>query len=79
MATKKTTSMFSAEAAKRHEDQENIKAHLGLAAEPVKSKRKVRMNITLPQDYKDRLTAAASEKHLSASVLIQMWIDEHCV
>ena len=74
----KNTSMFSTEAAKRHNEQETIKAQIGLAAEPPKSKRKVRMNITLPQDYKDRLTAAASEKHLSASVLIQMWIDEHC-
>ena len=69
--------MFSTEALKRHQEQETIKATIGLSG--AKKPRKVPMNITLPSDYKDRLTAAAKEKHLSASVLIQMWIDEHCV
>ena len=43
------------------------------------SGRKVPMNITLPVEYKEKLQAYAKEKHLSASILIQMWIDEHCV
>lgn len=74
----KHTSMFSADAAKRHQEQETLTQKL-TAPESSKPENKVRMNITLPQDYKDKLNAAAKEKHLSASVLIQMWIDEHCV
>lgn len=76
MASKKA-SMFSTEAANRHQEQEALTNKL-TAPESIKPERKVRMNITLPSDYKDRLNAAASEKHLSASVLIQMWIDENC-
>ncbi len=78
MANKKPTSMFSADAAQRHQEQEALKAKL-TAPESSKPERKVRMNITLASDYKDRLIAAASKKGLSASVLIQIWIDENCV
>lgn len=73
----KFQSMFSEDAEKRRKDQELLEAKL--TGNPVKtSNRKVPMNITLPVEYKDRLIAAAKEKSLSASVLIQMWIDEHC-
>ena len=44
-----------------------------------KRSRKVSMNITLPQVYKEKLQKYSVEKQLSASILIQMWIDEHCV
>lgn len=44
-----------------------------------KRSRKVSMNITLPQAYKEKLQKYSVEKQLSASILIQMWIDEHCV
>ena len=69
-------SMFSLDAAKRHKEQESLESQL--KGSPKISNRKVPMNITLPQEYKDRLTAAASSKHISASVMIQTWIDEFC-
>jgi len=72
----KRENMFALDALKRHEMQESIKSEVGL--KPKKPSRKEKMNITLPSEYKDRLVKSAKEKHLSASVLIQMWIDEHC-
>lgn len=39
--------------------------------------RKERMNIVLPAETKEKLEAAAFEKGLSASVLLQLLIDEH--
>ena len=71
----KPKSMFSVDAAKRHEEQTALESQLKGSPKPT---RKVPMNITLPKEYKDRLTAAARERHISASVLIQTWIDEHC-
>lgn len=79
MANKKPTSMFSAEAIERHQEQEALTNKLTAPVGSIKPERKVRMNITLASEYKDRLNAAASKKGLSASVLIQMWIDENCV
>ena len=72
----KRENMFALDAKKRHESQESIKSELGLQEKV--SKRKVKMNITLPSESKEKLMATAKDKHLSASVLIQMWIDEHC-
>lgn len=72
----KKKNFFIDDAKKRHESQEETQADLGLVEK--KSKRKVKLNITLPAEYKERLMDSAKEKHLSASVLIQMWIDEHC-
>ena len=71
----KNESIFSTAALKRQQEQEAIESQLKGSPKPT---RKVPMNITLPKDYKDRLTAAARERHISASVLIQTWIDEHC-
>ncbi len=68
---------FMHDAEKRQEEQQQIEAQL-TGSETKGSTRKERMNITLPSSYKKRLIAAAREKSLSASVLIQMWIDEHC-
>lgn len=73
--TKKPQSMFSVDAAKRHQEQTALASELTGAPKPT---RKVPMNITLPLDYKNRLVETAKAKGLSASVIIQMWIDEHC-
>lgn len=75
----KKTSMFSAEAISRQKEQEAIKEQLGLSSgAPAATDKKVRMNITLSNEHKDRLNTAAKQKHVSASVLIQQWIDENC-
>ncbi len=73
--TKKPQSMFSVDAAKRHQEQTALASQLTGAPKPT---RKVPMNITLPLEYKNRLVETAKAKGLSASVIIQMWIDEHC-
>ena len=73
--TKKPQSMFSVDAAKRHQEQEALSSPLTGTPKPT---RKVPMNITLPLEYKNRLVETAKAKGLSASVIIQMWIDEHC-
>lgn len=73
---KKKENMFSTEAVKRQKEQEQMEKKLTNTND---STRKVPMNITLPADYKNRLQEYAKAKHLSASVLIQMWIDEKCV
>ena len=73
-------SIFSVEAVKREQEQADLQKKVGLNVEkkPL-SNRKVPMNITLPSEYKYKLQNYARKKHLSASILIQMWIDEHCV
>ena len=77
--SKKFESAISAEAAanaRRERDLESkIMAEITGA---VKNDNKVKMNITLNQDFKDRLQKEARRKGMSASVLIQTWIDEHC-
>ena len=75
MATKKTQNMFSVDAAKRHQEQTALESQLTGSPKPT---RKVPMNITLPVEHKNKLQAAAKAKGLSASLIIQMWIDEHC-
>ena len=77
-------SIFSVEAIKRQQEQANIQKKVGLntgfnTEEKITSTRKVPMNITLPLEYKYKLQEYAKKKHLSASILIQMWIDEFCV
>lgn len=73
--SKKPQSIFSVDAVKRHQEQEALSSQLTGAPKPT---RKVPMNITLPLEYKNRLVETAKSKGLSASVIIQMWIDEHC-
>ena len=73
-------SIFSVEAVKRQQEQADLQKKVGLDTdEKIMSARKVPMNITLPLEYKHKLQEYAKKKHLSASILIQMWIDEHCV
>ena len=73
-------SIFSVEAIKRQQEQADIQKKVGLnSEEKIIQTRKVPMNITLPLEYKYKLQEYAKKKHLSASILIQMWIDEFCV
>lgn len=88
----KPKSIFDLDAEKRQEQQELLKEQINSKVnnEPVTpaapeeakrsrrtSSRKVRMNIVLPAETKEKLEAAAFEKGLSASVLLQLLIDEH--
>lgn len=73
---KQPQSMFSLEALEREKEQQSIEAQIGIRD---LSNRKVRMNINLPADYKEKLIKEAKKRHVSASVLIELWIDEHCV
>ena len=74
-------SIFSVEAVKRQQEQADLQKKVGLTTteEQNLQTRKVPMNITLPLEYKYKLQEYAKKKHLSASILIQMWIDEYCV
>lgn len=88
----KPKSIFDLDAEKRQEQQKLLKEQINSKVnnEPVPpaapeeakrsrrtSSRKVRMNIVLPAETKEKLEAAAFEKGLSASVLLQLLIDEH--
>lgn len=44
---------------------------------PEKKVKKVKMNIMIYPEYKERLQAEADMRGISASHLIQMWIDEN--
>ena len=63
--------IFSIEAVKREQEQ----ARLQQVVATKKTEKKVPMNITLSIEHKKKLIEYARKKHLSASVLIQMWID----
>ena len=77
---RKFESAISAEAAanaiKERQLESKIMAEITGAAP--RGENKVKMNITLNQDFKDRLQKEARRKGMYASVLIQTWIDEHC-
>lgn len=77
--SKKFESAISAEAAAnaRRERELESKIMAEITGAP-KTDNKVKMNITLNQDFKDRLQKEARRRGMSASVLIQTWIDEHC-
>ena len=66
-------SIFSIEALKREQEQARLQ-QITSSGGGGKDK-KVPMNITLSKEHKEKLVKYAREKHLSASVLIQMWID----
>lgn len=71
----KNQNIFSIEAENRQLEQETIQDKIGLR---VSSRNKVPMNITLPPELKLKLKDYARKKHLSASIVIQMWIEEFC-
>ena len=79
----KPMSMFGAEAAKRQLQQAELESKLlnksGEASDPNEDPEHIiRINISLPKSYKDRLTAFAKKKSMPVSVLIRTWIDENC-
>ena len=67
--------IFSVEAENRQKEQEAIENKIGL---DVPAQRKVPMNITLPPELKIKLKDYARKKNLSASIVIQMWIERFC-
>jgi len=71
----KKENIFSVEAVNRQKEQEAIEKKIGLN---VLSEKKVPMNITLPPELKIKLKNYARKKHISASIVIQMWIEEFC-
>ena len=77
MAEKKN--MFAEAQKKCEAEQADIKAKCGIKTAQVTTKRKVRLDVTVPQNTKERLLDYAEKKGLSASVVVQMLIDEACV
>jgi len=68
--------IFDVEAVRRQAEQEDLQKKVGLQIE---DKKKVPMNITLLPEHKYLLKEYARKKHLSASIIIQMWIEKYCV
>ena len=71
------TNMFAEAQKKREAEQAQIKSSLGLKTAKT-SKRKVRIDASVPVETKDKLKNFAEAKDLSASVVLQMLIDEGC-
>jgi hypothetical protein len=68
--------MFSKESAKRQ--KEELKhADVG-HAEAVQAERKINVNFSLSPASKEKMHAKAKEMGISASSLLQLWINEHC-
>ena len=59
--------------------QNEVQSAIQNAKSAPSSKKKVRLDVTLPADTKQRLIQYADSKNLSAAVVVQMLIDEHCV
>ncbi len=62
----------------RELEQAQIKKNLGIKTDVHSVNRKVRLDVTIPSDTKQKLLDYADTKGLSASVVIQMLIDENC-
>ena len=69
---------FAAAQRKREQEQAQIKKQLGIPQPGMKTKSKVRLDVTLPADSKAKLVSYAEKKGLSVSVVVQMLIDEAC-
>lgn len=67
-------SIFTKNAKERQQEQEALMASNGLIN---KKRNRVRLNITLPVDSKEKLQRLADEKNMSVSQLITQWISEH--
>ena len=76
--TDKPKNAFANASKKRSEDQAQLKMENGLSESKVPSKRKVRLDLTVPADTKERLVRYAEAKGLSASVVVQMLINKSC-
>lgn len=69
---------FAAAQRKREQEQAQIKKQLGIPQPGMTTKRKVRLDVTLPADSKAKLVSYAEKTGLSVSVVVQMLIDEAC-
>lgn len=67
-------SIFTKNAKERQQEQEALMASNGLIN---KKRNRVRLNITLPVESKEKLQRLAYEKNMSVSQLITQWISEH--
>jgi hypothetical protein len=76
--TKMKKNMYAEAQARREAEQAAIKQACGMKVE-TGAKKKVRLDVTISPVSKNRLLQYASERCLSASVVIQMLIDEHCI
>jgi hypothetical protein len=68
-------SMFSKESAKRQKEQNEKLAANGLAADQEK---KINVNFSMNPSAKAKMQAKAKEMGISASSLLQLWINEKC-
>ena len=69
-------SIFDISAEERFEEQEAIKAELGLKTESKVTM--VRLNMTLPPEYKTRFLNYCEKHYLTPSAQLRAWIDECC-
>lgn len=74
----KNTNMFAEAAKKRETEQAEIKKTLGMKSVQSAAKKKVRMDLTVTPEAKEKLMRYAESKGLTASAVIQMLIDERC-
>lgn len=71
--------IFAKAQKEREEAQAQIKNNCGLATSTIpKNRHKVRLDLTVPAATKERLMKYAAAQGLSASVVVQMLINEHC-
>ena len=71
----KNQNIFSIEAENRQIEQEVIQDKIGL---DIPKHKREPMNITLPPALKIKLKDYARKKNLSASTVVQMWIERFC-
>ena len=69
-------SMFSKESAKRQKEQNEKLAANGLAAD--QDEKKINVNFSIKPSAKAKMQAKAKELGISASSLLQLWINEKC-
>ena len=72
-----TESMFSKESAKRQKEESKKRADVG-HSEEVQAEKKINVNFSLAPASKEKMQAKAKEMGISASSLLQLWINEHC-
>lgn len=67
-------SIFEISEEKRFEEQEGIKATLGLEAKA----KMVRMNLTVPPEYKAKFENYCRKNYITPSAQLRAWIDTFC-
>ena len=77
----KKESIFSTAAAERQKEQQDLENQMTSENKrndkPKVLDKRVTLNITLPQKHKDKLKEIARQRNLSASIIVQTWIEEH--